>query len=162
MRATQLMLRGFSVLFGRSVVVPSRQPDREQLSDPALQELWSFLHRTYFPEVTHLSTYQIVWSRRRQKRVLGSCCVRKRRISLAQELSPPEYGKYLEAVVYHEMCHAVLEEKVERRGSKRCWHGGAFKSLEQRHPHVEELRLWMRTGGWAKAVRQHRGRQKRR
>ncbi|MBX7143205.1 MAG: SprT-like domain-containing protein [Oligoflexia bacterium] len=129
--------------------------------EQVLIEIWSGLAQSYFPEVKHLTEYTVLWSRRRQKRVLGACCVRKRQVTLAQELEPTEHRRWLEAVIFHEMCHAVLEEGVERRKGRRCWHGPSFKALEARHPDSGELRVWMKSGGWAAAVRSHRAKNRR-
>ncbi len=74
-------------------------------------------------------------------------------------MSLPECAAYLPALIYHEMCHAVLGDKVGRAGSKRMWHGPAFRQLEKRHPDIEKLDLWIKKGGWSKAVRSFRAKQ---
>lgn len=124
-----------------------------------LKNIWNSLVTEYFPDRHDLSLYSIDWSRRRQKRTLASCNIRKLQINVAQEMSLPECAAYLPALIYHEMCHAVLGDKVGRAGSKRMWHGPAFRQLEKRHPDIEKLDLWIKKGGWSKAVRSFRAKQ---
>lgn len=130
-----------------------------KVSDESLLTLWNRLAAEYFPEVPHLKEYIVRWSPRRQKRVLGSCHIASRQVVIAKELQPQEVFEWVEPVLYHEMCHAVLEDKVARLGGKRLWHGAEFKSLEARHPKTTALSLWMRNGGWATAVRSARSKQ---
>ena len=92
-----------------------------------------------------------------QKRVLASCNIHRRRILVAQELNNSSTSQWLEPILYHEMCHAVIGHGVALSPSgKRQWHGKEFKELEARHPQIKALDSWIRSGGWAKAVRSHR------
>jgi hypothetical protein len=61
-------------------------------------------------------------------------------------------------VLYHELCHAVIGEGVHLSGGKRQWHGQQFRELEARHPDIEAMNYWIRSGGWAMAVRSNRAR----
>jgi len=122
-----------------------------------LQQIWGELLREYFPDrESDLSSYKIGWSARRQKRTLASCNIRKRRVNVAREMSLTQSLEFLKPLLYHEMCHAVLGDKVGRSGTKRLWHGPEFRTLESRHPEIKKLDLWIRSGGWSRAVRSFR------
>lgn len=77
---------------------------------------------------------------------------------MARELLEPDARQWIEAVLYHEMCHAVIGEDVDTSRGKRLWHGAEFKNLEARHPQIQSLQLWINSGGWAIAVRANRTR----
>lgn len=122
-----------------------------------LQQIWNELLKAYFPErESDLSNYKVSWSARRQKRTLASCNIRKRRVNVAREMSLAQCLEFLKPLIYHEMCHAVLGDKVGRAGTKRLWHGPEFRALESRHPEIKKLDLWIRSGGWSRAVRSFR------
>lgn len=131
---------------------PALRKPRTVICDPALTLMWLELANTYFPDRTDLSNYKVRWSTRRQKRVLGSCNMTKRIVSVARELNTPEHHHWLEPLLYHEMCHAVLERSVSKRGRKILWHGPEFKALEARHPGIPALDFWIKSGGWRSAV----------
>ena len=128
------------------------------ISDPMLTSKWAELVALYFPQRTDLHSYVVRWSTRRQKRVLGSCNITKRVISVARELNWPEHHIWLEPLLYHEMCHAVLERSVSRRGRKVLWHGPEFKALERQHPGICAMDAWIKGGGWRSAVLSSRAR----
>ena len=128
------------------------------VSDPALKADWDRLIDCYFPERQDLKLYHVAWSRRRQRRTLGSCNMTRKRVRMATELNHPEFARWIEPVLYHELCHAVLGTEVFSRCGKRAWHGREFKSLEARHPDTQALNVWMRLGGWTRAVRSARSR----
>ncbi len=134
---------------------------REELSDPGLKLLWESVREKYFPHRPDLCAYSVYWSRRSQKRVLASCNVRAKKISVARELKDPLFNEWLDPLLYHEMCHAYLGEDVPRSGKKRLWHGSLFKDLEDRHPKINALDSWIKEGGWLYAVRRDRGRRSR-
>jgi hypothetical protein len=162
LRLVQLVLfgskrRGPKKRAAHNIVRRTRRPNIV-ISDPHLTALWVSLGTKYFPEKSELSSYAVRWSTRRQKRVLGSCNMTKKIISIARELKSPEHHIWLEALLYHEMCHAVLERSVSRRGRKILWHGPEFKSLEARHPGIEALDHWIKSGGWKSAVLSNRAR----
>jgi hypothetical protein len=56
------------------------------------------------------------------------------------------------------LCHAVIGEEVHVSGGRRQWHGAEFRRLEARHPDIEAMNAWIRSGGWAMAVRSNRTR----
>ena len=126
--------------------------------DPTLYAIWTELIGKYFPDRRDLLSYNVSWARRRQKRTLGCCNLTKRRVSIAQELRRPGLEHWVEAVLYHELCHAVLGSEAIRRGGRRAWHGPEFKNLEARHPGSRALQEWMHNGGWLGAVRSARSR----
>lgn len=124
-----------------------------------LTNIWRSLIAQYFPERGDLYSYRIAWSRRRQRRILGSCNIKSRRVNIAREMQAPECASLLPALVYHELCHAVLGQSLERRSRSFPWHGKEFKALEARHPGSAVLTEWIKTGGWTKAVRRARSRE---
>jgi hypothetical protein len=153
------------VLFGsnrrkKKARAKSRRPRRAPIliSDPMLTSIWGSLAASYFPDRTDLLSYVVRWSTRRQKRVLGSCNITKRVISVARELNAAEHHVWLEPLLYHEMCHAVLERSVSRRGRKILWHGPEFKALERQHPGIGAMDAWIKGGGWRSAVLSSRAR----
>lgn len=127
-------------------------------SAPELKEIWDFLIINFFPTRLDLLSYQVVWSPRKQKRVLASCNIDRRKVVVATEMKEEQALRWLEAVLYHELCHAVLGKDIESSGQRRMWHGREFKSLERKHPDITHLDTWLRSGGWAKAVRANRTR----
>lgn len=130
-------------------------------SEPVeLRVIWNRLMQDYFSEVHHLSEYSIKWSSRKQKRTLATCNISKKVVTVARELQPQAYQCWLEPLIYHEMCHAVLDRQVPVRHGKRMWHGREFRSLERRHPQVMALNNWIRTGGFGSAVRGDRTRRR--
>jgi hypothetical protein len=56
----------------------------------------------------------------------------------------------------------VIGEGVRTSGGRRQWHGREFRALEARHPDIEAMNVWIRSGGWAMAVRANRARRSRR
>ena len=146
------------------LMLPARSPARirthrvhSERNDEALYEKWCTIRRQFFPDMDELDKYIVRWSPRCQKRVLASCNIHRRRILVAQELNNSSTSQWLEPILYHEMCHAVIGHGVALSPSgKRQWHGKEFKELEARHPQIKALDSWIRSGGWAKAVRSHR------
>jgi hypothetical protein len=125
-------------------------------NDHKLHALWVQLHEVWFPDRDDLKNYRVVWSARPQKRTLATCHYRHKKVTVARELHDVEYASWLEPLLYHEMCHAVLGSTLHASGN-RSWHGKEFKALERRHPGSKDLNAWMKSGGWAKAVRRDRG-----
>lgn len=161
------ILRQIELLFSRKQGsarpkrrVASVRPRRDDLrvNDPFLFEVWSNLRREYFPDRAELDSYHVTWSSRRQKRVLASCNIRQRKVTVARELFEPSACRWIAPVLYHELCHAVIGEGVHLSGGKRQWHGRQFRELEARHPDIEAMNVWIRSGGWAMAVRSNRAR----
>ena len=125
---------------------------------PDLYPLWCSVRQEYFPERPDLDTYELSWSKRRQKRTLASCNLLSRRVVVAREMFHEKCSPYMHALLYHEMCHAYLGKEVPRNGRRRAWHGKAFRDLERRHPGIKELDQWIKSGGWSSAVRSERAR----
>ena len=123
----------------------------------SLEYIWSNLIRDFFSDRLDLLDYRLGWSSRRQKRTLASCNLRARRVLVAQELNHPDYQQFLPALIYHELCHAVLGYSVRSTSGKSRWHGREFKKLECRHPEIDLLNQWIKAGGWRQAIRRHRG-----
>lgn len=125
-------------------------------SEAELLIIWRSLSKTYFPECIELDSYRINWSSRAQKRTLASCNLIDKKISVARELNYKEYKIWLEPLIFHEMCHAVLGLNVQKKNGKRQWHGSEFKRLEKSHPLMNSFDKWIKAGGWAKCVRSDR------
>lgn len=131
---------------------PNRVRSAEQQT-PAedLTALWQSLRFEYFPERPDIDEYQVRWSDRRHTRCLASCNVYDRRVQVARAMAQSEARSHLAALVYHEMCHAVLGiPKIV--GGRRVIHGRDFKLLEKRHPGIKALDAFIVSGGWKKAV----------
>jgi hypothetical protein len=132
---------------------------RSRTNDEFLYTVWCSLRSEFFPDHPHINDYTVTWSTRPQKRVLASCNIRAQRVVVARELFEPSAARWIAAVLYHEMCHAVIGEGVHRSSSgKRLWHGAEFRRLEARHPDIVALNIWISSGGWAMAVRSNRAR----
>jgi len=127
-------------------------------SDELLQKIWLDLRLTYFPSRGDIDMYSLQWSRRQQKRTLASCNLDQRRVLVAKELRHADHIEWLEPLLYHEMCHAILGKDISTKAGRRAWHGTEFKALELRHPGIKKLDNWIKAGGWAKAVRSDRAR----
>jgi hypothetical protein len=145
------------------VRTPLSPPKRIEVKNPPVEDrllstLWFRLRWAYFPDRSDLDDYTLEWSTRRQKRVLASCNIRKRCIRVARELLEPSAIRWLEVVLYHELCHAVIGENVDHAHGKRQWHGRTFRELERLHPDIPALDTWIRSGGWLQAVRSNRAR----
>jgi hypothetical protein len=123
--------------------------------DHDLCEIWHKLRRRYFSDLPHLDQFTIVYSTRNQKRVLGSCSLHSQRVTIAREMKHPEAQIHLEALIFHEMCHAALGIPPKKNG-RRTYHGKDFYHLEAMHPGIPLLDLWMKSGGWSRVVRSTR------
>ena len=87
-------------------------------------------------------------SRRRFKRTrhitLGSYCRRQNLITIHPNLDRPGVPRFfVEAIVFHEMCHEVAGE--ERVGGMRRLHTRRFRELERRYPMYGEAKAWARS-----------------
>ncbi len=116
-----------------------------------LRIIWHKLVYKYFPNQSNLLNYKIVWSNRPQKRVLASCNIEKRIVRVAPAMRLDESRPYLEALIYHELCHAVVG--IGYKNGRRDIHSKNFKQLESLHPEIKNLDQWIKEGGWIKAVR---------
>jgi hypothetical protein len=137
---------------------PSSKTVRARKSDKSLFAIWSNLQRNFFSHRVDLLEYEVIWSSRRQKRVLASITYRDKRVRVARELNHPDYVELLQPLLYHEMCHAVIGDGVEKIRGNRLWHGPKFKALESLHPASKALDHWIKSGGWLKAIRRDRAR----
>lgn len=136
---------------------PNRKPrsPRTIQNDSELYALWVQLAAEWFPDCEDLKHYRVVWSARAQKRTLASCHYKRHKVTVARELNYPDHAHWLAPLLYHEMCHAVLGSTLHASGN-RSWHGKEFRALERRHPRTNALNAWMKSGGWATAVRSDR------
>ena len=168
MRQTRRFFKQLELLFfGTEAVreLPNR-PARSRTvrpsvitSDAGLFQTWVQLRSEYFPDRSDLDDYHVIWSSRRQKRVLASCNIGRRKVVVAREMCEPSAARWLAAVLYHELCHAVIGRDVSTSSGRRQWHGAQFRELEKLHPDIEALNHWISSGGWAMAVRSHRSRE---
>ena len=148
-------------LFGKPRVKRQRAKSATRLPKPSnepLRAMLDLLVDRYFPDQQDLKGYVVTWSSRRQRRTLGSCNISRSKINIARELSHQEFSRWIEPVLYHELCHAALGKEVSRVRGRLAWHGREFKELEGKHPQSLPLRAWIRSGGWAHAVRVDRAR----
>jgi hypothetical protein len=153
------VLRQIELLFPLPGSAPKPRQRRTVRSDEFLLTVWRSLRSEFFPDHEQIDNYTVAWSSRPQKRVLASCNIRAKRVVVARELFEPSASRWIAAVLYHEMCHAVIGEQVHRsRSGKRLWHGAEFRRLEARHPDIAALNIWISTGGWTMAVRSNRSR----
>ena len=125
-----------------------------------LKLLWTKLVEEYFPSQPDLLDYRVVWSYRDHSSTLASCQAVKRIVRVAAVMQNFEAAPFLEALVYHELCHAVLGP-IERVNGRRVVHGREFKALEKRHPGIPELNAWIAQGGWRRLVLSERRKAKR-
>jgi hypothetical protein len=121
-------------------------------SNEFLLATWKSLRSEYFPGRADLDSYSVNWSGRKQRRVLASCNILRRRVIVARELFQPCACRWINAVLYHELCHAAIGRDIAVKGGKRRWHGPQFRELERRHPDIEAMYAWIRAGGWAMTV----------
>ncbi len=125
-----------------------------KISDPRLLAIWVDLANRFFSAQSDLLNYKICWSNRKQKRVLGSCSIERQTVTIASAMNSERAEPHLEALLYHEMCHAVVGIKRSASG-RRIIHGKAFHELESRHPGIKLLDIWIKNGGWSSAVRSY-------
>ncbi len=119
-----------------------------------LETIWRTLQENYFPERKDLLDYQVIWSKRRHTATLASCNVYRKRVLVASAMNQTLSVEHLPALIYHEMCHAVLGEPKIRKG-RRVIHGKEFRALERQHPDIPKLNTWIKSGSWHQAVRKY-------
>lgn len=146
MRLFAAQLHFFENLLGRA--------ERFASTDEVLQTRWQRLQTQFFPERVDILDYEVRWSARVQKRVLGSCNLTHRRVRISRAMDRPELTHLLEALIHHEMCHAIVGAQLSARG-RRIFHGRDFRVLERAHPEAMLLDEWIRAGGWQQAVRSY-------
>lgn len=145
----RLLFRAFQLSFGLAT-----KPLAESPSERSLSDIWRALHEKFFAEHAVLKEYKLTWSTRKHRRTLASCNVARKRISVAPVMKLPEAAQHLEALLFHEMCHAVLG-KPKRVNGRRQIHGREFKLLERLHPEIPALDRWIASGGWYAAARKY-------
>ena len=119
--------------------------------DDELSEIWNQLIDKYFPTHSDLKNYKVVWSNKIQKRCLASCNIYKKIVRVAPSMKHYEARYFLEPLLYHELCHAIVGIKVIN--GRRKIHTREFKELESLHPKIYFLDEWIKNGGWNKVVR---------
>jgi hypothetical protein len=110
-----------------------------------LREIFDKLNERYF--ANRLKNYQIIWGRKRRERptyeiVFGTIqeCDRLIRIHpLLDRAFIPRW--FIEYVVYHEMCHAVVPDRYTKSG-KRIVHHEAFFERERRFHWFKRAKRW--------------------
>lgn len=110
-----------------------------------LRAIFDKLNARYFR--CRLKDYQIVWGRRRKDRptneiVFGTIqeCDRMIRIHpLLDRAFIPKW--FVEYVVYHEMCHAVVPDLYTKSG-KRIVHHNAFYEKERKFHWFKRAKRW--------------------
>ena len=96
-----------------------------------LRQIFDKLNARYFRN--RLKDYQIIWGRKRRERptneiVFGTIqeCDRMIRIHpLLDRAIIPKW--FVEYVVYHEMCHAVVPDRYTKSGKRIVHHDGFFE-----------------------------------
>jgi len=127
-------------------------PTEEGSGIPDIKLIWKKLRLKYFPDREDIDDYKVKWSKRKQTSCLASCSIHNKRVVVAEAMADPESTAYLEPLIYHEMCHAILGEPKVVKG-RRIMHGKDFKALERKHPEIPALNKWIKDGGWSAAVK---------
>jgi len=110
-----------------------------------LRAIFDKLNARYFRN--RLKDYQIVWGRRRRERpvneiVFGTIQEDDRIIRIHPLLDRAFIPRwFIEYVVYHEMCHAVVEDRYTPDG-KRIVHHEAFAAREQKFFWFKRAKRW--------------------
>ena len=133
--------------------------EREISIDEDLSSLWLAIRAHYFPDRPEIDSYRVIWSYRKHSFTLASCNVERRRVAVAHVMQLEDARPFLDPLLYHEMCHAVLGIPPRVNGRRQI-HGREFKEIERRHPGIKALDAWIRAGGWRHAVRKSRRRPK--
>ncbi len=128
---------------------------QQDTDEDILRSIWTRLRKEYFSEREDIDDYTVRWSKRDQSSSLASCSIEFRRVVVAPAMRLSESLPYLEPLLYHEMCHAILGPAKEVNG-RRILHGKDFKELERRHKQIPLLNSWIHSGGWDAAVERHR------
>ncbi len=110
-----------------------------------LRAVFDRLNTKYFANA--LKRYTIVWGRKRKLPpreyfVFGTIQEHDRMIRIHPLLDQrfvPVW--FLEYVIYHEMCHAVVRDKYDPSG-RRIVHHEKFWEREQRFPHFRKAKRW--------------------
>jgi predicted metal-dependent hydrolase len=127
-------------------VVPPRTPlHRTRGAWHDLGSIRDTLNRRYFdrtldPDITW-GRWSALRGRRRTIR-LGSYDARENLIRVHPALDRSWVPRhFVEAVVYHEMLHALMPAKES--GGRRCLHGPEFRRRERQHPAFASAEAWL-------------------
>jgi len=110
-----------------------------------LREVFDKLNAAYFRN--RLRGYTIVWGRRRKGRpreqiVFGTIQEQDRMIRVHPLLDRSFIPRwFLEYVVYHEMCHAVVSDEYDAKG-RRIVHHAKFFERERRFHWFRRAKTW--------------------
>src|SRR5579884_459996 len=110
-----------------------------------LRKIFDKLNARYFNN--SLRGYTITWGRRRRQRpreyfVFGTIQEEDRLIRIHPLLDQrfvPQW--FLEYVIYHEMCHAVVRDEYDSAG-RRIIHHEKFFERERKFPHFKKAQRW--------------------
>lgn len=109
-----------------------------------LRRIFDRLNKRHFGG--RLRHYNVIWGRRRKQRpkdyfVFGTIQEEDRVIRINPWLDQPFVPRwFLEYVLYHEMLHSVVPDKV-RRG-RRLVHTDEFNRREREFPRYQRARRW--------------------
>ena len=127
-------------------LVPPRTPmHRVRGAWHDLRSIRDTLNRRYFdrtlePDITW-GRWSALRGRRRTIR-LGSYDARENLIRVHPALDQSWVPRlFVEAVVYHEMLHALIPAKES--GGRRCLHGPEFRRRERQHPAFASAEAWL-------------------
>ncbi|MES2569726.1 MAG: SprT-like domain-containing protein [Verrucomicrobiota bacterium] len=110
-----------------------------------LRALFDRLNAVYFED--QLEAYTIVWGRKRRLRprngiVFGSIQEEKRLIRIHPLLDQAFVPRwFVEYVIYHEMCHAVVPDEFHARGG-RIVHHERFYARERKFYRFRRAKAW--------------------
>lgn len=110
-----------------------------------LREIFDKLNARYFRN--RLKGYQIVWGQKRKERpsyeiVFGTIQEEDRMIRIHPLLDRSFIPKwFVEYVVYHEMCHAVVPDRYTPSGKRIIHHEGFFE-MERKFHWFKRAKRW--------------------
>lgn len=140
----------------RPITTSANKPDRSEIL--LLEDTWRCLAAEFFPgNFDLLISYTVRWASRPQVTTLASCNVERRRVLVAPAMRMDVCKPHLPALLYHEMCHAVLGIPEVVNGRRRV-HTRDFRLLEARHPGIKSMDRWIKCGEWRAAAKLHRRR----
>lgn len=134
---------------GPATPTPSRNQNLQPCGDHHdLSPLYDRLNLEYFEDALRLS---ITWGaplrrRRRRRRTiqLGSYQDETRSIRMHPILDRADVPSYVvEAVLHHEMVHAVVPAELSSTGTRRRVHTAEFRQREQEYEHLERAERWL-------------------
>ncbi len=114
-----------------------------------LQQIFDRLNANYFENQVEAD---ITWGKsgnkrrkRRQSHIqLGSYNERLKRITIHPNLDRENVPAFfVEAMVFHEMCHQVVGSKKDHNGANRH-HTREFRNLENQYPYCLEAKRWQK------------------